>query len=86
MATMVDFLDINRLTAALGPSHVVLVRGHAFNARRVERIGSAAQVIDVTDYPDVTELVLASDAAILDYSSLRVRLRADRQADDLPGA
>ena len=55
----------------LGPSYVVLVRGHAFNAREHERIGSAGRVIDVTDYPDVAELMLASDAAVLDYSSLR---------------
>ena len=71
MAAMVDFLDVERLTAALGPSHVLLVRGHAFNARRSERLSAGQQVIDVTDYPDVTELILASDAAILDYSSLR---------------
>jgi len=29
------------------------------------------RVIDVTDYPDVNDLILASDAAVLDYSSLR---------------
>jgi CDP-glycerol glycerophosphotransferase len=28
-------------------------------------------VIDVTDYPEIADLCLASDAAILDYSSLR---------------
>jgi CDP-glycerol glycerophosphotransferase len=70
-AAMVDFLDVDALTSTLGSSHVVLVRGHAFNAREHERIGSAGRVIDVTDYPDVAELMLASDAAVLDYSSLR---------------
>jgi CDP-glycerol glycerophosphotransferase len=50
---------------------MILVRGHAFNARLEARIGSRGNVIDVTDYPDVAELCLASDAAILDYSSLR---------------
>ena len=70
-AAMVDFLDLNRVVSALGPAHVLLVRGHAFNARRSERVRAGEQVIDVTDYPDVTELMLASDAAILDYSSLR---------------
>jgi CDP-glycerol glycerophosphotransferase len=70
-AAMVDFLDVETLTSALGPSAVVLVRGHAFNAREHERIGSSGRVIDVTDYPDVAELMLASDAAVLDYSSLR---------------
>ena len=33
--------------------------------------GIDERVIDVTYYPDVTDLCLASDAAILDYSSLR---------------
>ena len=28
-------------------------------------------VVDVTDHPDVNDLILASDAAVLDYSSLR---------------
>lgn len=70
-AAMVDFLDVGAVTAALGPSAVVLVRGHAFNARERERTGSSGRIIDVTDYPDVAELMLASDAAVLDYSSLR---------------
>jgi CDP-glycerol glycerophosphotransferase len=48
------------------------MRGHAFNARiRTDRLGSGDRVLDVTDHPDVNELVLASDAAVLDYSSLR---------------
>jgi CDP-glycerol glycerophosphotransferase len=28
-------------------------------------------LVDVTDYPEVNDLILASDAAVLDYSSLR---------------
>ena len=70
-ALMVDFLDIPRLAAALGEEFVVLVRGHAFNARVDARVGSRGNVLDVTDYPNVADLCLASDAAILDYSSLR---------------
>jgi CDP-glycerol glycerophosphotransferase len=70
-ASMVDFLDIARLSSALGDSYVILVRGHAFNARVEARVGSHGNVIDVTDYPHVADLCLASDAAILDYSSLR---------------
>ncbi len=70
-AMMVDFLDIPRLAAELGDDYVVLVRGHAFNARLDSRVGSRGNIIDVTDYPDIAELSLASDAAILDYSSLR---------------
>ena len=70
-ASMVDFLDIPRLAAALGDNFMVLVRGHAFNARVDARVGSRGNVLDVTDYPNVADLCLASDAAILDYSSLR---------------
>jgi CDP-glycerol glycerophosphotransferase len=70
-AAMVDFLDVDRLAHSLGEQFVIMVRGHAFNARLGERIGSRGTIIDVTDYPDVAELCLASDAAILDYSSLR---------------
>lgn len=70
-ASMVDFLDIPRLAGELGDQYVVLVRGHAFNARLDVRIGSAGNVIDVTDYANIADLCLASDAAILDYSSLR---------------
>ena len=48
------------------------MRGHAFNARiRTDRLRSGDRVLDVTDHPDVNELILASDAAVLDYSSLR---------------
>ncbi|SDT42693.1 CDP-glycerol glycerophosphotransferase [Microlunatus soli] len=70
-AAMVDFLDLDRLAGELGDDYVIMVRGHAFNARLSDRVGSHGTVIDVTDYPDIAELCLASDAAVLDYSSLR---------------
>ena len=70
-AAMVDFLDTRRLSAELGPDWVIMVRGHAFNARVASRLGSHGSVLDVTDYPDVNDLCLASDVAVLDYSSLR---------------
>lgn len=70
-ATMVDFLDLERLATELGEDFAILVRGHAFNARLADRIGSRGTIIDVTDYPNIAELCLASDAGILDYSSLR---------------
>ena len=37
------------------------------HARRASRPG----VVDVTDYPEINDLILASDVAVLDYSSLR---------------
>ncbi len=70
-ARMADFLDFKAATDALGSDYVLLVRGHAFNARARQRVGTAGRVIDVTDYPEVADLYLASDAAVVDYSSLR---------------
>ena len=67
----VRFFDPRAAAEALGPSYVVLVRGHAFNARAGLRRVEGERVVDVTYYPDVTDLCLASDAAVLDYSSLR---------------
>jgi CDP-glycerol glycerophosphotransferase len=46
---------------------VMLMRGHRFHAPS----GGGAQVLDVTTYPEINDLLLASDAAVLDYSSLR---------------
>jgi CDP-glycerol glycerophosphotransferase len=71
-ASMVDFLDADAALRALGDGFVILVRGHPMNARVAARAtGGGGRVIDVTDYPEISELCLASDAAILDYSSLR---------------
>ncbi|WP_255419324.1 bifunctional glycosyltransferase/CDP-glycerol:glycerophosphate glycerophosphotransferase [Geodermatophilus marinus] len=68
---MVDFLDVKQFSRAVGPDTVLLVRGHAMNARVAGRTARSGNVIDVTDHPEITDLVLASDAAVLDYSSLR---------------
>lgn len=70
-ARMPDFFDFELATQALGDDYVILVRGHAFNARSSRRVGSRRGVVDVTDYPEVSDLYLASDAAVVDYSSLR---------------
>lgn len=67
---LVDFLDLNRLAADLGPDYVVLLRAHS----RVIRVGSAAKVgegvIDVSTYPNTTDLLLIADVMITDYSSI----------------
>ena len=39
--------------------------------RRTPPAGGSARVLDVTGHPEVNDLVLASDVAVLDYSSLR---------------
>ncbi|SJN37893.1 Beta-1,3-glucosyltransferase [Mycetocola reblochoni REB411] len=68
-ADMVALLDYAQLAKRLGPGYVVLLRGHPFNARRGTKV--PATVINVTDYPDINDLILASDIGVLDYSSLR---------------
>ncbi len=70
-ASMGDFLDAELLARRLGDRYAILVRGHAFHARTRHRIRISPQIIDVTDYPDPADLYLASDLAVLDYSSLR---------------
>jgi CDP-glycerol glycerophosphotransferase len=66
-AQSVLHLDVAQAARDLGPDHVVLLRGHRFHASTPGH----AQVLDVTSYPEVNDLILAADAAVLDYSSLR---------------
>ena len=70
-ARMVDFFDLDEVSRRFGDDSVLLVRGHAFNARAGSRVGEQTGLIDVTRYPDVADLYLAADAAVVDYSSLR---------------
>ena len=66
---MVTFLDLERLTAALGGKYLLLLRGHS----RTKSFGADVYlpgVLDVTGYPDINDLFLAADAMITDYSSV----------------
>ncbi|HEU0257221.1 MAG TPA: CDP-glycerol glycerophosphotransferase family protein, partial [Microbacteriaceae bacterium] len=68
-AEMIDFVDLGRLARRLGDDYVILLRGHPFNARSGTQ--AEGRVVNVTDYPDINDLIVASDLAVLDYSSLR---------------
>ena len=70
-AARFDALELGRLASLLGPGYTLLVRGHNNNQRELDRVTGMAQVVDVTDYPDINDLTLACDVAVLDYSSLR---------------
>jgi CDP-glycerol glycerophosphotransferase len=70
-AELVRHLDLESATHELGPDYVFLMRGHRFHARGSDRSERTARLLDVTDYPEINDLILASDAAVLDYSSLR---------------
>lgn len=65
----VDHLDVSNFTERLGGNYVTLIRGHS----RTLQPGTdlyAGGVVDVTSYPDVSELFLIADALITDYSSV----------------
>ena len=65
----IDHLDVAAFTDALGPGYVTLIRGHS-RTLRPGRDVRASNVLDVTGYPDVSELFLVADALITDYSSV----------------
>jgi len=62
-------LDLAALTAELGEGYTVLLRGHT-RTHEISEMVIVANLIDVTTYPDITELFLASDILITDYSSV----------------
>lgn len=64
---MVDFIDPEEL--ARKTDSVVLVRGHS-RTIETDRDRAGARVIDVTGYPETSQLLLAADALITDYSSV----------------
>jgi CDP-glycerol glycerophosphotransferase len=68
---MPSFFDFELAHRRLGDDTVILIRGHAFNARTKHRVGPRPGTVDVTDYPEVSDLYLAADAGVVDYSSLR---------------
>lgn len=68
-APLVTHLDVGRLAAGLGPGHVVLLRGHRFH--QPPGSDESARILDVSTYPEINDLILAADAAVLDYTSLR---------------
>jgi CDP-glycerol glycerophosphotransferase len=60
-------LDLAALSSALGEDDVLLFRRHR---RVVGALPAAAEgILDVSDFPDATELLLAVDVLITDYSS-----------------
>ncbi|MGF0117736.1 CDP-glycerol glycerophosphotransferase family protein [Promicromonospora sp. Marseille-Q5078] len=64
----VAYLDFDELARAAGERTVVLYRGHSNTASSSSDL--PAGVVDVTNHPDVNELMLASDGLVTDYSSI----------------
>ena len=62
-------LDLERLRAAAGPDTIVLYRKHHYVVDPVPATVDGF-VRDVSDFPDGTELMLAADVLLTDYSSM----------------
>ena len=63
-------LDVGLLDATLGDDHVLLLRLHPFVRDRLAVDPALREfAIDVSDHPDLNELMLVSDVLVTDYSS-----------------
>ena len=66
-----DFrLDLERAWRQLGGDYVFLIRGHHHMAEDVPPGTRPDFAINVTAYPDISELFLVSDVLVTDYSSV----------------
>jgi teichoic acid ribitol-phosphate primase len=62
-------LDLGGLGRALGEDHVLLHRRHPYTASEPRLRDPNGFVIDVSDWPELNELMLVSDLLLTDYSS-----------------
>jgi CDP-glycerol glycerophosphotransferase len=62
-------LDLEQAYAALGDDYVFLVRGHHQMADDVTAAMRPGFAMNVSAYPDISELYLVSDVMVTDYSS-----------------
>jgi CDP-ribitol ribitolphosphotransferase len=66
-----ELLDLRTLGDVIGDDHVVLLRLHPFIRQRATLDPDLAGfAIDVSDHPDINELMLVSDVLVTDYSSV----------------
>lgn len=65
----VELLDLRALSKALGDGFTFLQRGHVRTLEEGEAL-AASGVIDVSTYPQINDLYLASDMLVTDYSSM----------------
>jgi len=63
-------LDLARAQQALGDEYVILIRGHHHMADDVPDASRPGFALNVTRYPDISELFLVSDVLVTDYSSV----------------
>jgi CDP-glycerol glycerophosphotransferase len=63
-------LDLERFAAELGTDHVLMVRLHYQVTDALDGI-DLPHVMDVSDYPDIRDLILAADVLVNDYASVQ---------------
>ncbi|KIH69756.1 bifunctional glycosyltransferase/CDP-glycerol:glycerophosphate glycerophosphotransferase [Salinicoccus roseus] len=63
-------LDLERLKEKFGDEYIILLRMHYVVASKMDLTGLEGFAYDVSKYDDVSELYLASDMLITDYSSV----------------
>ena len=63
-------VDFDRLRAELGEEYVILFRAHYLVASHFDFAAYEGFVWDVSGYPDINDLYIASDLLITDYSSV----------------
>ena len=62
-------IDLQKWEQTLGASHVILFRAHHMTTQ-VLHVQFSDFVRDCTDYPDINDLMIASDLLITDYSAV----------------
>lgn len=67
---LVEHLDLQTLSDVLDGDVTFLLRGHNYNAAYTRKKNNSPNVIDVTHYSDLNDLINCSDALISDYSSI----------------
>lgn len=72
-------LDVSELSEGLGDSWVILLRGHLFNRRANHAELTKGKVLDVTNYPNVNDLMISADVLVTDYSSIMFDFLATRK-------
>jgi CDP-glycerol glycerophosphotransferase len=63
-------LDVARFAERLGTDHVLMVRLHYQVTDALDGI-DVPHVVDLSDYPDMRDLVLAADVLVTDYASVQ---------------
>jgi CDP-glycerol glycerophosphotransferase len=66
---VVNYLDARMAETALGPNYTILFRGH-HNVAGQRSTDGLNGLMDVTEYPQVSDLCLAADLLVTDYSSI----------------